>query len=337
MGTPDRGDFVKQESMRMLGALPLVSDIDPVYRYGGGGARDYAGDFDVRYRGELGSVPAGRVASAELVAEVRGSTAYWGAPGRPDVIGVILFRMPSEKAAADAVSPALLGRDAPSLGQESPDKVPVDIPGSPGIVAYSKTSAREGKDVFAFAAIRQFVLAVVGDFDADRIRKYTDAAAAALAGFTATPIDRLGTLAVDGYDLARLTLPPQSGGGMSDSARAILPVRYDVVGSKKYFDDAGVDAAGAGANVVYRARDRVGALGLAKAMVAEIRDNRPGVQSEGVRGAPGADCMSYTTGILTRTECVVPVGRYVAHYESSQKQLAVQAIGASYLILRDVG
>ncbi|MEC4612415.1 hypothetical protein VPH29_04350 [Tsukamurella tyrosinosolvens] len=321
----------------MIATLPLISDIDPIFAFGGGGAREYRDNFESRFSGQLGSVPARRIAAAEISAEVRGTSAYWGSAVRSSEVGVVLFRMPSEKAAADAVAPALLERDRAWDGQQTEEKVPVDIPGKTGVVAYTKTGKYTGTNIYAFAAVKRFVLVIIGDFEADGVRKYVDATAAAFADFTPTPIDRLKDLAVDGYDLARLTLKPDAGnGGMSDSVRAILPVRYDVVGSKKYFDDAGVDAAGAGASVVYRARDEAGAGRLAKAMVAEVRANRPGVQSEGVVGVPGADCLTYTAVTTTETVCVAPVGRYVAEYISRQKQRALQAIGASYLILRDV-
>ncbi|MGV7591885.1 hypothetical protein PJI74_30350, partial [Mycobacterium kansasii] len=37
---PSGTSVVKQESMRMIATLPLISDIDPIFAFGGGGARE---------------------------------------------------------------------------------------------------------------------------------------------------------------------------------------------------------------------------------------------------------------------------------------------------------
>lgn len=342
---------LKLEGFRMAETVPKIYEIDP----------------DLRYRGKLstGSMQPDPEASAlsdvsvksifgDVAQEAFGKTAELGVmvgasdfkPGakasssRPSRgVTVAVVRMPSPDAASRGVSSALMAEDKGFGGDTGPKKVAATIPGFDSAVAYTKNyGGSTGIETIAYLAHKQYVIGVYGDFSVEQIRAFFDKQSKALDGFTATPLDKVTGLPVDDSGVARLTLAPARGNdGYSVPAAVVGLEQTDVARSAKTFADAGVDVIARGGNSVYRARDADAAKHVLDEFSKETREAYPGVQEEQVKGAPGATCFTYATypGSTTKvTSCFAPVGRYLAEAAASQRTQAVQAIGASYLVLQ---
>ena len=62
------------------------------------------------------------------------------------------------------------------------------------------------------------------------------------------------------------------------------------------------------------------------------------VEEQAVTGVPSATCLTYPIYESSNSKvtwCAVAVGRYTAEFSSSQRQQALQGIGAAYLVLKN--
>lgn len=252
---------------------------------------------------------------------------------------VALVRMASPADAASVVGPALRAATKDSSGKADPAKVETRIPGYDAAVAYTQTFEYSGTSTVAFVAFKQYVIGAFGDFSVDQIRTYIDRQTKALDGFQPTALDKVSTLQRDADGVAKLTLAPEkSAGGYTLPARSAVLRQTDVSRSVKTFADAGVDAVGSGGSTVYRAKDATGAQHVVDEFTDENRKAFTKVEEEKIKGAPGGRCLTFPIheGATAKiTWCSVAVGRYVAEFSSSQRQQAIQGIGAAYLILKN--
>ncbi|CAM3146181.1 hypothetical protein TSHO111613_05925 [Tsukamurella hominis] len=260
-------------------------------------------------------------------------------PARPAQFAVAIVRMESPEKASVAVSARLLGADPDTYGVGVPPKVEVSIPGYPAAVAYTQDWKAAGAvSVRAFLPTGRFVLAVSGVVSLEQAKVYFDRQTAALRDFVPTPRSEFADLELDSPGLARLTLAPESSQGFAVPVRALVYQQTDVGRMRQVFDQAGVDAVGSGYNTVYRARDEFGAEAVRLALNRELIARSKVIQSKNVDGVPGGRCVEYSNGgSSTSMWCVVSVGRFVSEVTSRQHEKAVQALGASYVILRDHG
>lgn len=330
-----------QEGLRMAGTMPLLSDIEPALHFGGdltagtmqSGTRSIALTYGESAGKALVATEAGVTASAR--ADSLGAKAEPGKPSRSAVVGVL--RLPTPEAAAAAVSPGLLAGEEAVFGVKSPAKVPSAIPGYPAAVAYTQAWTATTSFV-AFLAHRQFVIAVYSNWSPDQVKSYFDRQIKGLEGFVPTAADKFSTLPLDASGVAKLTLP--SGGkfnGYSADANIVVRNQTDVTRSVKTFADAGVDVVASAGSSIYRARDAKGAQHVADEFRKETTETYPSSSSESVNGVPGGTCITYAgyEGATEKTTyCFVAVGRYLAEVSSKQRQQAIQALGASYLIIR---
>ncbi|MDP0398354.1 DUF7373 family lipoprotein [Tsukamurella strandjordii] len=336
LGTPDESEYLRQEWLRTLAAIPYISDVDPALRYGGSTS---GGRYNEKaFASIFGSAPAKRLVGAELWAGLGVRSAYPKSGGdRGRSLSVALVRMASPEAATAAVSSAMLEPNTNEFGGSPPKKTAVPIPGYPNAVGY-ESDWGTSKPTVAFVPVKQFVLAVYGDFNPDQIRQLADSQAKGLADFAPTPMDKLNTLKIDESGVARYTLPPDKTNGYSAPVRMLIQSQNDVIAARKVLADNGVDVIGRGGNTVYRARDAAGARAVATQFVQEYQEKLIGAQAEAVSGVPGGTCVTYKSSGAdrpdTETACVTAYDRYVVEYATSQKQKAIQGIGASYMILQ---
>ncbi|GIZ97794.1 hypothetical protein TTY48_24060 [Tsukamurella sp. TY48] len=342
VGPPDTQTALTLEGWRMAATAPLISDVDPTLRYG---SQLVAGKLDSAQRGvraTFGAVAEAALKDREVGFFARagtfraGGNADLNARQRAATVGVI--RMPSAAAATAAVTPTLRDKDTPT----NPERTPVEIPGYPAAIGYTQDFKLKTSDPsnVAFLAYKQYVIVVYGQLSAEQVRSYFDMQSKGLDGFAPTPTEKLAQLPADEPGLAKYTVPPSgsdvSGGG-SMSAKSALFLQSDLIGSKKNFDDAGVDDVGLGGNQVYRTRDAAAATRLREAFVTETTgayEERTPVQ---VQGVPGSTCLTLSRfpGSDSRfTWCVVAVDRYLVEVSAGQQQQAVQALGASYLMIK---
>ena len=338
-----QADGESLEGYRMAEVVPRLDEIDA----------------SLHFRGQLKSTP--RASIREAVGQAFGKSAAdvvgdkpeaWVTVGasalvqgakfdskaRENRAQVAVFRMANPEDARSVVGPDLRIVERATTG-EGTDKVETRVPGYDDAVAYTETYVYTGAFTSAFLAHRQYVIAVYGTLSVEQIRTYFDRQTKALEGFQPTPVDKLTTLQRDSQGVTRLTLAPSKGaGGYTLPARTAVFGQTDVTRSVKTFADAGVDAVGVGGSTVYRARDEQGAQHVLAEFVDENSKAFTEVETENVKGAPGATCLTYAPYVGSKsraTWCAVAVGRYVTEISSSQRQLAVQGIGAGYLVLRD--
>lgn len=343
IGDTTQADRVALEGYRMAEAVPYLYEIDPALHFRGdvNAGTGKSGPASVKNMfGDAADKAIGGVVevAAQVSADDTQQGSSYDSTKKTRSISVGVFRTASEAAAAGAVNSSLMAPEKDVLGKDVPKKVAVPIPGYAGAIAYTQAYEYSSPPTSAFLAYKQYVIAVYGSFSADQVRTYFDKQTRSLDGFTPTPLDKI-TLKLDDSGIARLTLPPSSGtGGHSLPAREAVLNQTDVSRSVKTFADAGVDVIGSGGSTVYRARDDKGAQHVADEFIAETKGAYPSAETEQVKGAPGASCLTYPTyqgSKTTKTYCLVPVGRYLAEFSSSQRNQAIQAIGAQYLILKD--
>ncbi|MCS3778764.1 DUF7373 family lipoprotein [Tsukamurella ocularis] len=328
---------IAAEAFRMVEIIPLASEVDPALRYGG---RPSVGRIGTTVKSTFGDGVGVAVTDMEVGAYISADDKAPGSDAtssRSLITGV--FRFKDESAArAAAANPVILSPDKGFASDAPTPKKPETIPGYSEATGYSKTIGDSSSRVGVLASGRYVIVAWTNS-SVDLIKKYFDLQVKSLVGFVPTPVDKFSTLPRKDEDLLRLTLVEQSPTVFETtySPRGFAAFAADTTGAVGDFEATGVDRIANAGNVVYRARDAAGASKLADAFVAENTRFYPTSTSFTVRGVPGGRCLSYpqyTGSKDKRTYCVVPVGRYLAEVSDMQETRAKQALGASYLILR---
>ncbi|MCS3778763.1 DUF7373 family lipoprotein [Tsukamurella ocularis] len=344
IGPTTQGDGEALEGYRMAEIVPYLYEIDPAMHFRGDVTTGSRETIQRGVKNVFGQAAADAVgAKPEVWVSVgMGDTAQgtkYDANRKQRGETVALVRMASPADAGSVVGPALRAATRDSSGKADPAKVEVRIPGYDAAVAYTQTFEYSGTSTVAFVAYKQFVIGAYGDFSVDQIRAYFDRQTKALDGFQPTPLDKVSTLHRDGEGVAKLTLAPEKGtGGYALPARSAVLRQSDVSRSAKTFADAGVDVVGNGGSTVYRAKDATGAQHVVDEFTDENSTTFTNVDEEKIKGVPGGICLTFPSyaGATTKlTWCSVAVGRYVAVFNSSQRQQAIQGIGAAYLILKN--
>lgn len=344
IGSTTQADGETLEGYRMAETVPFIHEIDAAMHFRGSARATSRSAIQGMVKGVFGQA-AGDVlgTKAEVAASVGASDTQQGtkydSKRKERGETVVLVRMASPADASAAVGQALRAREKDSSGDDLPAKVETRIPGYDAAVAYTQTyGAPVGTATVGFLAYKQYVIGAFGDLSVDQLRTYFDRQTKALDGFQPTPLDKVSTLQLDPEGVAKLTLAPSKGdGGYSLPARSAVLRQTDVSRSVKTFADAGVDVVGIGGSTVYRAKDAKGAQHVVDEFTDETRKAFTKVEEEKIKGVPGGICLTFATyeGATSRlTWCSVAVGRYAAEFTSSQRQQAVQAIGAAYLILK---
>lgn len=324
------------EGFRMVETIPLPPDIDPAIRYGGRftvGRPSLSSSFGDGVGTALAGMEVGAYVSAG--SKKPGSSAKGN--GTQLLMGFV--RMKDEAAATAAVAdPAILAADKPQFGEAGPAKETASIPGHSSAKAFTKNwTAIKTVATTAVMAKGRYVLVAYSTAGIPAIAKYFDKQVTALDTFTPTPVDKFDTLGKD-RDVLRYTV---ASSGTRDSvlpSRAAVVNQTDITGSVKNFADAGVDLVARADNQVYRAKDADGAALLADRFLTEMSGFYPGTKTSTVKGVPGGRCQTradYEGSKATTTYCVVPVGRYLSEVSGSQQNKVEQALGASYLLLRE--
>ncbi|TWS21189.1 hypothetical protein FK529_00805 [Tsukamurella asaccharolytica] len=340
----DPGDGEALEGYRMAETVPYLYEVDPALHFRGNvitGSRETIKRGVTNLFGQAAADAVGN--KPEVWVSVGTSDTAQGtkydANRKQRAETVALLRMASPADAASVVGPALRAPSKDSSGKDDPAKVETKIPGYGAAVAYTQTFPSAGTATVAFVAYKQFVIGVFGDFSVDQIRTYFDRQTKALEGFRPTPIDKVSTLQRDAEGVAKLTLAPEkSTGGYAVPARSAVLRQTDVSRSVKTFADAGVDVVGSGGSTVYRAKDAKGARHIVDEFADENRKAFTKVEEQAVTGVPGATCLTYPIYESSNSKvtwCAVAVGRYTAEFSSSQRQQALQGIGAAYLVLKN--
>lgn len=344
IGSTTQADGETLEGYRMAETVPYLYEIDAAMHFRGSARATSRSAIQGMVKGIFGQA-AGDVlgTKAEVAASVGASDTQQGtkydSKRKERGETVVLVRMASPADASAAVGQALRAREKDSSGEDLPAKVETRIPGYDAAVAYTQTyGAPVGTATVGFLAYKQYVIGAFGDLSVDQLRTYFDRQTKALDGFQPTPLDKVSTLQLDPEGVAKLTLAPSKGdGGYSLPARSAVLRQTDVSRSVKTFADAGVDVVGIGGSTVYRAKDAKGAQHVVDEFTDETRKAFTKVEEEKIKGVPGGVCLTFATyeGATSRlTWCSVAVGRYATEFTSSQRQQAVQAIGAAYLILK---
>lgn len=344
IGSTTQADGETLEGYRMAETVPYLYEIDAAMHFRGSARATSRSAIQGMVKGVFGQA-AGDVlgTKAEVAASVGASDTQQGtkydSKRKERGETVVLVRMASPADASAAVGQALRAREKDSSGDDLPAKVETRIPGYDAAVAYTQTyGAPVGTATVGFLAYKQYVIGAFGDLSVDQLRTYFDRQTKALDGFQPTPLDKVSTLQLDPEGVAKLTLAPSKGdGGYSLPARSAVLRQTDVSRSVKTFADAGVDIVGVGGSTVYRAKDAKGAQHVVDEFTDETRKAFTKVEEEKIKGVPGGICLTFATyeGATSRlTWCSVAVGRYATEFTSSQRQQAVQAIGAAYLILK---
>ncbi len=344
IGSTTQADGETLEGYRMAETVPYLYEIDAAMHFRGSARATSRSAIQGMVKGVFGQA-AGDVlgTKAEVAASVGASDTQQGtkydSKRKERGETVVLVRMASPADASAAVGQALRAREKDSSGEDLPAKVETRIPGYDAAVAYTQTyGAPVGTATVGFLAYKQYVIGAFGDLSVDQLRTYFDRQTKALDGFQPTPLDKVSTLQLDPEGVAKLTLAPSKGdGGYSLPARSAVLRQTDVSRSVKTFADAGVDVVGIGGSTVYRAKDAKGAQHVVDEFTDETRKAFTKVEEEKIKGVPGGVCLTFATyeGATSRlTWCSVAVGRYATEFTSSQRQQAVQAIGAAYLILK---
>lgn len=346
IGPTSQGDGEALEGYRMAEVVPYIHEIDPSMHFRGDVTTGSRESIQLGVKNLFGQAVADAVgAKPEVWVAVGAGDTQQGTKYDPKKrqrgSKVAVLRMANAGDAAATVGPALRAADKDSSGKAGRPKVETRIPGYDGAVAYTVDYETAGRPTIAFLAYKQYVIGVYGDFTVEQIRTYFDRQTKALDGFRPTPLDKVSTLQRDAEGVARLTLAPEKGEGrFALPARSAVLRQTDVSRSVKTFADAGVDVVGSGGNTVYRAKDAQGAQHVMSEFSDETRKAFPAFEEEKVTGAPGATCLTFPVyeGATSKlTWCSVAVGRYVAEVVTSQRQKAVQGIGAAYLILKNNG
>lgn len=345
IGSTTQADGEALEGYRMAETVPFIHEIDAAMHFRGSVRATSRSAIQGMVKGVFGQA-AGDVlgAKAEVATSVGAGDTQQGTKydSKKKERGetVVLVRMASPADASAAVGQALRAREKDSSGDDLPAKVETRVPGYVAAVAYTQTyGASVGTATVAFLAYKQYVIGAFGDLSVDQLRTYFDRQTTALDGFQPTPLDKVSTLQLDPEGVAKLTLAPSKGdGGYSLPARSAVLRQTDVSRSVKTFADAGVDVVGTGGSTVYRAKDATGAQHVVDEFTDENRKTFTKVEEEKVKGVPGGRCLTFPTyeGATSKmTWCSVAVGRYVAEFNSSQRQQALQGIGAAYLVLKN--
>ncbi|MGZ9827830.1 DUF7373 family lipoprotein [Tsukamurella ocularis] len=331
--------YIAAEAFRMVEIIPLASEVDAALRYSG---RPSVGRIETTAKMAFGDGVGTAVAGMEVGAY---TSADDTAPGSTDTksersLVTGLFRFKDDAAArAAAGNPVIMSPDKVSGTAAPTAKTPETIPGYGDAKAYSTKTEYSSSRVGVMASGR-YVLAAWTSGSTDLIKKFFDLQVKALAGFVPTPVDKFATLTRADEDLLRYTLVEESPTVWEStfSPRAFAALSStDTPGSFASFTATGVDRIANAGSVVYRARDAAGASKLADDFIAENTRFYPTSTTSTVRGVPGGRCLSYpqyTGSKDKRTYCVVTVGRYLAEVSDMQDARAKQALGASYLILR---
>ncbi|WP_019202079.1 hypothetical protein [Tsukamurella sp. 1534] len=332
------------EGNRMAEVIPMVHEVEPAFHLRGRMTSGAPTVGDASVKRIFGDAANRAIGSSAEVQVVMGAGEE--PPGaKPDFsvdwrgVSVAVIRMPDEEAAARAVGADLLAGEKDSSGKDSPKKLPAAIPGHERAVAYTQDFGQGLRPpTVAYLAHKRYVIGVYGDFSVEQIRTVFDRTTVGLDGFSPTSLGTLGRLRPDPEGVTRLTLAPERRDtGYSVPVRIGVLTQTDVSRSVKTFADAGVDVIGVGGSTVYRARDESGARHVADEFVAETKAAYKDVETETVKGVPGATCLTFRENEFAKTKntyCVAPVGRYLGEFTSAQRVQAIQAIGAQYLILQ---
>jgi hypothetical protein len=253
-------------------------------------------------------------------------------------MSVAVVRMADASAATKAVA----APDFVKPDSATPEKAPVAIAGFPAARAYTTEWKTLGKWAYlAMLPVGEYVIAAYAsmpakDDAAKAISTFFDKTQKGLAGYKATPLDKLQSQQPDPHGVVRLTMPEKSGEAWSTSIPAAGRAT-DVANAVKLYKDTGVDFVGYGDTTVSRTRDAAAATEFVKREIEWLRAAYPaGSAPTQIRLAPGAACWTYpkyTGSKESKTECVVAHGRYVAAAQDAQTVKVLQAINASYLTL----
>ena len=327
---------IAAEAFRMMAIIPLATEVDGAIRFGKAPAVGQMPKIvESVYGAGVGTALADHEVGVYTSASDKAPGSDSSSLGNNLVMG--LFRFKDDAAARSAVAnPAILEADKGSSGSEP--KETVSVPGYADAKAYSKTYTGS-KSVVGVLASGRFVLAAYTRGSVDQIKKFFDLQLPALKTFQPTPVDKFSTLTRDHDDLLQYTLAEASATVFQGTfpARTLIGAQTDITAALKDFEDAGMDYMANAGNTVYRTRDAAGAKLLADRFITETKDQRKNATESAVGGVPGGRCLSYPqyTGAKDkRTYCIVPVGRYLAEVSDTQETRAKQALGASYLILR---
>ncbi|ADG80282.1 Lipoprotein OS=Tsukamurella paurometabola (strain ATCC 8368 / DSM / CCUG 35730 / CIP 100753/ JCM 10117 / KCTC 9821 / NBRC 16120 / NCIMB 702349 / NCTC 13040)OX=521096 GN=Tpau_3704 PE=4 SV=1 [Tsukamurella paurometabola] len=338
IATPNDSTARALEASRLADTVPLLREIDPALRYGGGG---YLGDRGaLKLSLSVSSSLSDAVGDFELGATFSANDHKPGTTGnRTRELTVAVVRMASREAAAKAVaSPEFL---KPGRYPDTEER-PVSLPDRPSAVAFS-TEWKTLKN-WSVEAIMQVGEYVVGGFaaaptvaeSAKYLSDFLGRQQKNLETFASTPLDRLGTLKADPEGIVRLTLPSTAAGVWATSVSA-LGRSTDIEFAQRAFTETGVDLVGYGGNSVYRTRDAAAARVLADKEDEWNRSTYPaGSVPTTITVAPGARCWTHPEfegSKDTTTQCAVARGRYVAFITDGQTTKALQAANASYLVL----
>lgn len=338
LGTTTEKMQIAAEAFRMIEIMPLAPDLDGAFRYGG---RPKVGKMGDIVKSLYGDGVGTALADMEVGASTSASDKAPGSDAKTErSLLTGLFRFKDEAAARAAVAnPAIMAPEKGTFADTPTPKQPETVAGYAEAKAYSK-STQYSKSTVGVLASGRFVIAVWTTGAVDLVKKAFDAQVKSLDGFAPTPVGKFSTLTRAHEDVLRMTLVEESRTVFESTftPRAFAPFQNDITSATKDFGDAGVDVIAYAGNTVYRARDAAGASLLADRFVSELTRFHPGAKSSTVPGVPGGRCLKYqqyATAKDSRTYCVVPVGRYLAELGDLQENRAKQAIGASYLILRD--
>ena len=344
IGPTTQGDGEALEGYRMAEIVPYLYEIDPTMHFRGDVTTGSRATIQRGVKNLFGQAAADAVGAKPEVwisvgAGDKPQGAKYDANKKSRGETVALVRMANAADAASVVGAGLRATEKDSSGKDLPAKVETKVPGYDSAVAYTQTYEYAGTSTVAFLAYKQYVIGVFGNFSLEQVRTYFDRQTKALDGFQPTPLDKVSTLQRDAEGVAKLTLAPEkSTGGYSLPARSAVLRQTDVSRSVKTFADAGVDVVGTGGSTVYRAKDATGAQHVVDEFADENRKAFTKVEEEKVKGVPGGICLTFPIyeGATSKiTWCSVAVGRYVAEFNTSQRQQALQAIGAAYLILKN--
>lgn len=327
------------EASRLADAVPLPRDVDPALRYNGSG---YIGD-----RKSLGL----SLTLSSSVQDAAGSFEY-GAhysandqkPGESGSSKRSMSAAVLRMADATAATKAVAYPDFAKPDKFVTEKAPVTIAGFPTAKAYVTEWKTLGTWAYvAMLPVGEYVVAAYvsmpsRDDVAKAVSTFFDRTQKGLAGYKATPLDKLQSQAPDPNGVVRLTMPDKTGEAWSTPISAAGRAS-DIDYAVKLYKDTGVDFIGYGDSTVTRTRDDAAAKEFVTRESDWLRTNRTGgsVPTQ-IRLAPGAFCWAYpkySGSKETKTHCIVARGRYVASSSDAQTAKVMQAINASYFVLGD--
>lgn len=167
---------------------------------------------------------------------------------------------------------------------------------------------------------------------ADLVGKTVDAQGPAIDEFTPTAPNELANVPLDPTGLLARTIPGGTDTALTKNAvyttRGALHFQSNPVGSKKLFDENGVDAVAMAQTNVYQAKDEAAAAHVADSFGVEVSTD--GVSpADAVPNLPESRCLKFPSGFY----CVAPAGRYAIEVQSPDLTQSHQLVAAQYVML----